>query len=281
MAATNEHNIHPWWETLGYHNQKNVHELLEKYRIGNIINGKLLEIKPKEVRNELRIERKALNDTCFSFEPFVAETPTHILSEHYYTPVRYHFVRNHFSVPKLTYDDTFSISGLGLPNIIDTDDNNDDNDDEYGDDDEPCITLSYRDLLNMIFKEKRLKYIYQDVYLQCGGHRRIEYAKYGKPKGSYWTLGAVGNGKYGGVLLKHFLISIGVDLHKLIDDNKQIWITLIGHDSAPDGERYGVSIPLEKVYSNNGGVMLALGTYIILIHTRLYLNIFCIYFIYI
>ena len=97
----------------------------------------------------------------------------------------------------------------------------------------------------------------RDVYLQCGGHRRIEYNLFGATKGSKWNIGAIGNVRYKGVLLRDVLSHVGVDVDAIYNDTRELHVWLIGADCAPDGERYGVSIPLYKALDPRGDVMLA------------------------
>ena len=237
MGCKGNHDICGWWQQLGYHNVADVHSLLEKYRIGNIAAADYLEcaIEDADIHPVLRESRSVLNDTAFSYEPFIAETPIDILNQHFYTPSEYHYVRNHFAVPlHLDWESTFTISGIGIPNNHIADDDDDEDEEEEG------FTLQYKDLLN-------LPMVTRDVYLQCGGHRRIEYNQFGTTKGSKWNVGALGNAKYRGVLLRDVLSHIGVDVDQIYEEERDLHVWLIGADCAPDGEGYGVSIPAYKV----------------------------------
>ena len=236
LGCKGDHDICGWWKQLGYHNVADIHLLLERYRIGNITDEDYLEcaVETAAVHPTLRKARSALNDTAFSYEPFIAETPIEILNKHFYTPSEYHYVRNHFAVPlHLDWDSTFTISGIGVPqNSTSIDDDDDDEDEGY--------SLQYKDLL-------QLPRVTRDVYLQCGGHRRIEYNQFGTTTGSKWDVGAIGNAKYRGVLLRDVLKHIGVDVDALYEEERDLHVWFVGADCAPDGEGYGVSIPAYKV----------------------------------
>eukprot|EP01083_Nonionella_stella_P307341 1079787_1 len=248
LACQGNHDISNWWHRLGYHNVHDVHQLLETFRIGNVSSNDMIKcaIRNSEIDPILKIDRNDLNDTSFSYEPFIAETPIDILHQYYYTPSNYHYVRNHYRVPMhLDLDSEFTISGIGIPN--NPNDSDDDDDDEI----DEGYTLKYKDILS-------LPLVTRDVYLQCGGHRRIEFKPYGKTKGSKWNIGAIGNGKYKGVLLRHVLEHIGVNVSELYaNGNNDLYVWFLGADCAPDGEPYGISIPLYKALDPRGDVMFA------------------------
>ncbi len=94
LATMGNHDISGWWKQLGYHNNSEVHEMLERFRVGDLIEEDVVDtdVLSPPVDEELRKNRKALFDHAISYEPFIAETPVAVLANHEYTPVEYHYV---------------------------------------------------------------------------------------------------------------------------------------------------------------------------------------------
>ncbi|ETO33189.1 sulfite reductase [Reticulomyxa filosa] len=269
LARYGNHDISSFWKQLGQHNQPLVHEILERYRVGNLRAEDVIyaDVLSPAVDPKLSEERKELYDYAFSYEPFIAETPIEILaSDHRYTPVNYHFVRNHFGVPMhLTIDDGIRIQGVGVKNVNQKKDKQSSqkskiidltcvhtytNEEEEEDEEEEGLWISYRDLY-------RLPYVEREVLMQCGGHRRREYDKYGETKGSKWDVGALGNTKFKGVLLRDLFKKLGIDVQALYESDKEYHVWFFGADTDPSGENYGVSIPLKFFFLWTGDVMVA------------------------
>ena len=72
-------------------------------------------------------------------------------------------------------------------------------------------------------------------------------------QGLMWGANAISTAEWTGVRLKDVLEYLGIDLK-----NKEIkHVHFLGLDADPTGTTYGASIPIDKVFSENGDVLLA------------------------
>ena len=214
LNCKGDHNIYGWWKQLGNHNVTDVHRMLETYRRCKMQNAEVAPILRRNPRGAQRhgLQLRALH--CGDAHRRAEGALLHAQP----LPLRAQPLRR-AHVPR-----------LGHENFDDEDEQDDDQDAERG------VMLAYREIL-------ALPALTRDVYLQCGGHRRIEYNLFG-------------NGKHRGVLLRDVLRHVGVDVDALYHDTRELHVWLIGADCAPDGERYGASIPLNKALDPRGDVLL-------------------------
>ncbi|OQR67496.1 putative sulfite oxidase [Tropilaelaps mercedesae] len=108
--------IDPFWHIYGVHKKKEILDLLEEYRIGNLMAGddSLKNMDDPYASDPPR--HAALKPA--SMKPFNAEPPLHILADNFYTPNSLFYVRNHLPVPDIDESDyTLEIEGIGLKGI--------------------------------------------------------------------------------------------------------------------------------------------------------------------
>jgi sulfite oxidase len=180
--------IDPYWSVFVIHQSVETKELLEDYRIGDLIPAEqdpfhetyskvdpgiaaLFENDP--VRDESLIVR--------SERPYNAEAAMDSLEE-FITPNEKFYVRNHLPVPKVELE-TFKvgIEGAGISTVK-----------EY----------SLEDL-------KKFPKTEIVATIQCAGNRRNEMHNVKPVKGLLWSLGAIGNAKWAGVKLSDILEDAG------------------------------------------------------------------------
>ena len=75
-------------------------------------------------------------------------------------------------------------------------------------------------------------------------------------KGAKWTNGAVGNGTYKGVPLRHILLNVmGLEEANLV--GKDLHVIFMGYDADFQGTHYEVSIPIENALDPSNEVIAA------------------------
>lgn len=215
--------IDPFWSIYQQHNTKQVLELLESFRIGNISPDD--QVSTNDMGsvwgNEPR--RHPLLKPA-SKQPFNAEPPLHLLAENFITPTEFFYVRNHLPVPVI---------------------------------DEESYELEVEVLSankTKSFKLKDLKKFPKKTItaaIMCGGNRRSEMNEVKVVKGLSWSGGAVGNARWTGVRLKDVLEKMGVKS----DEKKHVIFE--GNDLDVTGKSYAASIPLSKAMDERGDVILA------------------------
>ena len=222
--------IDPYWEVFANHNTREVKEMLEVYRIGNIKTEDrakaLRPVNPESHYSGDPIRSPILN--VKSSQPFNAETPILLLDNNYITPNSLFFVRNHLPVPKVDPDTyVLEVKGDGLE----------------------TLKLNLKDL------KKNFKQHVVTSTIQCAGNRRNDLSAVKDVKGLPWSGGAIGTAEWTGVKLKDVLAKAGV---KDSDDNAIKHIHLLGLDTNPlTKECYGTSIPVEKAIDTRGDCLLA------------------------
>lgn len=231
--------LEPFWSVYQQHAQETVKQILEQYRIGQLAqDGARAAAVP--VADAYAQEPGRLGALrIVSAKPFNAETPLVLLAASYLTPNDLFFVRNHLPVP--TVDPRsyrLHISGEGVR--------------------ERSYTLEE---LKQKFRRHSI-----DATLQCSGNRRSELAVVKPIKGLEWQQGAIGNARWSGVLLRDVLSDAGFDAatatattgQNSADGHVPVrHVQFEGLDQDVTGMRYGASIPVEKVLSPAGDVLLA------------------------
>lgn len=161
--------------------------------------------------------------------PYCAQTPHEFLADHYLTPGKMMFERNHNLIPEIDIEDYELEFYLG------------------GKKSEP-ISWTFNDL-------KKLPPHELTFALACAGNKR-KYIQDAYPtiKGLKWTIGAVGNAKYKGVLVRDLLIGhFGLKE----EDLKGKHLLSVGYDGDFQGKPYEVSIPMELALDPLNEVMIA------------------------
>lgn len=153
--------------------------------------------------------------------PFNAETPAKLLRESQITPTKAFYVRSHGDIPRVT-PDSYRLTVSGLV--------------------ERPLELSLEDVKSQ-FPRKELT-----ATLYCAGNRRAELMEISPMPGKVpWDVGAVGNARWTGVLLKDVLQAAGcreVASHAAFTG-------LDRDEESGTGTRYGGSIPIEKALGDN------------------------------
>jgi len=217
--------VEPFWALYQQHKAAHVKEILEGYRIGDLegdgADGEAIGDPFANEPARLPIF-KVLTE-----KPFNGETPRSLLGASLWTPNSFFFVRNHLPVPVLERETfTVEVGGLGVKQV----------------------ELRVEDLRRMFRKHEIT------AALQCSGNRRSEMAKCKPIKGLDWEQGAIGNAKWGGVLLRDVLLYAGVDPS---EPGRIRHVHFEGADQDLSGTRYGASIPIEKALSREAEVLLA------------------------
>lgn len=221
------HSIEPFWKMYQQHSTKEVLEILETLRIGNISD---------EEKSKTFID---LNDPYAndperhpaliprSLKPYNAEIPPELINDSFITPNDLFFVRNHLPVPTIdpqTFRLTLSIDG-----------------------NEKSFDFTLDDL-------KSLPKTTVMSTIQCAGNRRSDLHKVKPVRGLFWDIGAISNAEWSGVKLVDLLNHIGINSE--VDLKELNHVIFEGLDC--DQEKcYAASIPIEKAIAPKGDVLLA------------------------
>lgn len=93
--------------------------------------------------------------------------------------------------------------------------------------------------------------------IACAGNRRSHTRKvYPTVKGVNWDLGAIGNNKYKGVLIRDILLASGFS-EADFGQMRHLHLIATGMDKDFQGEPFKVSIPLERALDPENKVILA------------------------
>ncbi|XP_032528940.2 sulfite oxidase [Danaus plexippus] len=217
--------VEPFWNVYGMHKTKEIYELLESYRIGNLHEDDLVDHSDDEMwaKEPFRDKRLCVKTA----RPFNAETPPAEQVRHFDTPAELFYVRQHMPVPDLDgscHRLTVLVEGEG----------------------ERRLQLSV-DELNR-FKRQEVR-----AALMCAGNRRSEMNLVKPVKGLSWRTGAIGNAVWGGVLLRDVLLAAGVS----DKDTEGKHVTLMGADMDATGTYFSTSIPLSHALDERARVLLA------------------------
>ncbi|RLN32436.1 hypothetical protein BBJ28_00002273 [Nothophytophthora sp. Chile5] len=247
--------IEPFWQLYAAHNHADVHEILEKLRIGNLHEEDVLMLE------KLRKER--YGDGPYSHDPtrhpalkvnssmpFNAEPPAELLMQSFITPNDLFFVRNHLPVPNVDIENyRLKISGLGI-----------------GKGKEIALTLD----------DLKSKFTHHTVAttVQCAGNRRAEMSGVKQVNGLSWDTTALSTANWTGVLLSDVLASVGItdedsrseqcdcavaeNMDTCDDCNSVIQhVQFEGLDADTEGKTYGASIPVSTALDPRKDVLLA------------------------
>lgn len=216
--------IDTFWSMYQQHQTKDVREMLEQYRIGDLEGG-AGEVPQGDPYGGEPERHPAL--VVRSDKPFNAETPRVLLGEQQNTPNELFYVRHHLPVPHVTAEEyRLQIEGEGVR----------------------AVTLTLEDL------KTKFKHHNVAVTLQCTGNRRHELKLIKNMAGLDWDVGAIGNAEWTGVLLKDVLQYAGFDPEK---SSEVEHIQFEGYDNDGAGTMYGASIPVHRATNAHFDVLLA------------------------
>jgi sulfite oxidase len=224
--------IDPFWNVFTIHNTSDTRELLENYRIGDLLAAELDDPQGNQSTGlELLFDNEPERDSSLkmhSSRPCNAESAMESLNT-FITPNEKFYVRNHLQVPKIDPKEfRLEIEGPGI---------------------EEGLTLSLEDL------KTKFKPISVTATLQCAGNRRKEMHQVKPVKGLQWQGGAISNAVWTGVRLRDVLQASGYTIPDL--SLQEPFPGDVEHVQFKGAEGYGASIPAEKVFDPRGDVILA------------------------
>ena len=224
--------IDPFWNVFTIHYTPETRELLETYRIGDLVPAELDDPQQDQSTGlELLFDNEPERDASLrvhSARPCNAESAMDSL-ETFITPNEKFYVRNHLQVPKIDPEEfKLEIEGPGIPE---------------------GLSLSLDDL------KTKFEPISVTATLQCAGNRRKEMHEVKPVKGLQWRGGAISNAVWTGVRLRDVLQACGYTIPDL--SLQEPFPGDVEHVQFKGAEGYGASIPAEKVFDPRGDVILA------------------------
>uniref|UniRef100_A0A0K0D854 Cytochrome b5 heme-binding domain-containing protein n=1 Tax=Angiostrongylus cantonensis TaxID=6313 RepID=A0A0K0D854_ANGCA len=95
--------VEPFWALYAQHKTKEVMEILEELRIGNLDPKEVETTKQMDVSDPFSTDPERHPALIVNQQrPFNAETPPVLIMDHFLTPNDLFFVRNHMPVPKVS-----------------------------------------------------------------------------------------------------------------------------------------------------------------------------------
>jgi sulfite oxidase len=225
--------IDPYWDIFSIHKTQYVYDILEQYLIGYVHAEDLKDGRPArdEIEDPFADDPVRHKDLIVqTARPQNAETPGEAMSSSFLTPNDLFYVRNHMWVPKVPNPDEHVLT-------VELDDG---------------TTKEYtlQDLKTR-FKPRKIT-----AALQCSGNRRKDMSQ-GSGRvanGLQWSVGAISNASWEGVVLADVLADAGLDVSSAMDGTSEA-----KHVQFAGMEAYGASIPIKKAVDPQGDVLLAYG----------------------
>lgn len=223
--------IDAYWNIFSIHKTQYVYDILAQYFIGYIDVADLKDGRPAqdEIEDPFADDPIRHRDLIVqTAKPHNAETPGDAMSEHFLTPNDLFYVRNHMWVPKVPDAEQHVLT-------IELDDGTTK---EY--------TLAD---LKARFKPRKIT-----AALQCSGNRRKDMSE-GSGRvanGLQWSVGAISNASWEGVVLADVLADAGLDVSSAMAGTSEA-----KHVQFSGMEAYGASIPIKKAIDPQGDVLLA------------------------
>ncbi|KAK0385126.1 hypothetical protein NLU13_7604 [Sarocladium strictum] len=223
--------IDPYWDIFAIHKTQYVYDILDQYLIGYVHKQDLKDGRParEEIEDPFADDPTRHKDLIVqTAKPQNAETPREVMSASFLTPNELFYVRNHMWVPKVRNPDEHVLT-------VELDDGTTK---EY--------TLAD---LKTRFKPRQVT-----AALQCSGNRRKDMSQ-GSGRvanGLQWSIGAISNASWEGVVLADVLADAGLDVSSAMDGTSEA-----KHVQFSGLEAYGASIPIKKAVDPQGDVLLA------------------------
>lgn len=215
--------LEPFWELYTVHKSREVYEMLEGLRVGNVVEPPPVQAKPTDEFSGDPERSPAM--LVISQRPFNAEPPSELLTESYHTPSSLFFVRNHMPVPDVDVEH-YRLTVTGPKG---------------------SKTFSL-DELKSSFEHHRVA-----ATMQCSGNRRTELSAVRPVKGLAWKTGAISNAEWTGIRLLDVLSHLGYTE----DDANIQHVQFEGLDKDTTGTFYGASIPVDMAFNPRADVLLA------------------------
>jgi sulfite oxidase len=265
MAAGKE--LQPFWNVYNVHDQPEVREILEGHHVGFLDEAGLKQLESEKFvfDNEFKHdpERSPLLH-AISEQPFNAEVPSDLITDHFYTPQDLFYVRNHLPVPVLTPSDTSNTVPENSPEF-----NEDAYEIEFYDEGRGILPANPT-IITLGELKRRIRANKISATIQCGGNRR-KLMKDRSPeltvKGGKWTNGAISNGLWGGFYLRDVFYALLFNPNPYHTDpfpsvealEQQFGVHHVKFEGLDGDEnvKYEASIPIFKALSEGGRVMLA------------------------
>ncbi|KAH8170422.1 oxidoreductase molybdopterin binding domain-containing protein [Sarocladium implicatum] len=223
--------IDPYWNIFSIHKTQYVYDILAQYFIGYVDAADLKDGRPAqdEIEDPFADDPTRHRDLIVqTAKPQNAETPGDAMSASFLTPNDLFYVRNHMWVPKVQEPEQHVLT-------IELDDGTTK---EY--------TLAD---LKSRFKPRKIT-----AALQCSGNRRKDMSE-GSGRvanGLQWSVGAISNASWEGVVLADVLADAGLDVTSAMAGTSEA-----KHVQFSGMEAYGASIPIKKAIDPQGDVLLA------------------------
>lgn len=228
--------VEAYWDIFSIHKSDQVLEILQQYLVGFVDIADLdADGLPTRESVEDPFDADPVRDPALltrTAKPRNAETPPEGLADYFLTPNHLFYVRNHMWVPSVADADVEQYTlTIELP-----------------DGDERTYTLAE---LKSRFPVRRVT-----AALQCSGNRRSHMSESSGrlASGLPWTVGAISNAVWEGVLLSDVLSDAGFDATSGLSGSGTV-----KHVHFSGLEAYAASIPLRKAIDPQGDVLLAYG----------------------
>lgn len=238
--------LEQFYEMYPFHKVDSVLGLLKQFKIGKL--HPLDQVKKTDIvdfsdMHQLDIKRSPYLVKKQNFA-YCSETNKLFLTDDFLTPNSDLYVRNHYAVPELDedFEDEFvfemSLLGKGTTEAF------------------PGKQLKSYTLKDLKMLKKQHEVITQ---MACAGNRRVHTRKhYPNVKGIDWEVGAIGNNKYRGVLVRDLLLDAGFTHAELNSpEMKSMHLVATGMDADFQGVHYKASIKMERVLDPLNEVILA------------------------
>lgn len=200
--------IDPFWQMYPFHKVDQVKNLLATYKIGQLHPDD--QIKPENLIDFSDMQKdnitRSINLLTMQDFPYCAETNKEFLSDHFLTPADEMYLRNHNLVPQIDedFEKEFALEIDVAKSLASKD-----------------PAFQNRKLKAIDLETIRDKMPHHTVITQitCAGNRRSHTRKvYPDVKGINWDIGAIGNAKYRGVLVRDILLKAGYTQQELDSD---------------------------------------------------------------
>lgn len=229
--------IESFWEMYPFHKKDQVKNLLVPYKIGQLHPDDIVKEKDLVDFSDMQKDEaltRSKNLVVHQEFPFCAETNKKFLVDDFLTPPNELYVRNHNLVPE--FDDDFE--------------------------EEFELNLSFKkgEKSLSLSDLKQMKQHSVITQMACAGNRRSHTRKvYKAVKGVNWDVGAIGNSKYTGVLVRDLLFDSGLITEEDITSGRlnNMHLVATGLDKDFQGEPFSSSIPLLRALDPENQVTLA------------------------
>ncbi|CAH2224296.1 sulfite oxidase, mitochondrial [Pelobates cultripes] len=221
--------LEPFWALYGVHKSEHVFEILQEYKVGELVAEEQLE----DVDTTDPYSHDPSRHPVYkvnSLKPFNAEPPPEILTDSYVTPNDFFFKRNHLPVPEINPDQYELV--IETPN---------------GTKGGKPLQLSLSDLKTRFPRHEIT------ATLQCAGNRRSEMNAVKTVKGLDWSHAAISTARWAGVRLRDVLEHAGYSENTPNANHVQFE----GLDCDLTGTSYGASISFEHAMRKDNEVLLA------------------------